>query len=47
MEKIELTKVEIEHLLDLLELNEREGWYYGNKEHYLKRHISIKSIYGS
>lgn len=32
---------EINHLLTLLEWNEKEGNYYGNKEQYFKRHKSI------
>ena len=32
---------EINHLIVVLMENEREGWYYGNKEQYWKRHQSI------
>jgi hypothetical protein len=32
---------EINHLLNLLYWNEKEGIYNGNKEQYWKRHISI------
>lgn len=32
---------EISHLVAILMENEREGWYYGNKEQYWKRHQSI------
>ena len=32
---------EINHLIVVLMENEREGWHYGNKEQYWKRHQSI------
>jgi hypothetical protein len=32
---------EINHLIAVLMENEREGWHYGNKEQYWKRHKSI------
>lgn len=32
---------EINHLLNLLLDNEREQWYYGNKEQYWERHKRI------
>lgn len=35
------TMGEINHLVVLLMENEREEWYYGNKEQYWKRHKSI------
>ncbi len=41
--KLKLTKGKINHLLGLLDVNEREGWYYGNKEQYLKRHNELKA----
>jgi hypothetical protein len=41
--KMKLTKGKINHLLGLLDLNEREGWYYGNKEQYVKRHNELKA----
>lgn len=41
--KLKLTKAKIHHLLYLLEQNEREGWYFGFKEHYIKRHKQLKS----
>ena len=37
-----LTKAEISHLLYLIEVNERDEWYYGNKEQYWKRSERIK-----
>lgn len=41
--ELKLNKAKVNHLLGLLEINEREGWYYGNKEHYLKRHNELKT----
>jgi ATP sulfurylase len=41
--ELKLNKAKVNHLLGLLEVNEREGWYYGNKEHYLKRHNELKT----
>lgn len=41
--ELKLNKAKVNHLLSLLEINEREGWYYGNKEHYLKRHSELKT----
>ena len=38
----EFTKAELNHLLYLIEANEREGWYWGNKEHYWKRSSLLK-----
>jgi len=35
------TMGEINHLIVVLMENEREGWHYGNKEQYWKRHQSI------
>ena len=37
-----LTKTELEQLLSYVEDREREGWYYGNKEQFEKRHANIK-----
>jgi len=39
--ELKINKAKANHLLGLLELNEREGWYYGNKKHYLKRHKEL------
>ena len=36
-----LTRAEADQLLDYALHREREGWYYGNREHYDKRHESI------
>ena len=41
--ELKLNKAKVNHLLGLLEVNEREGWYYGSKEHYLKRHNELKT----
>lgn len=42
MELKNLTKGKIHHLLGLLEDNEREGLYYGNKAQYWNRHRELK-----
>jgi len=34
---MELTKVEREAILTLINLNFEEGWHFGNKEQYFKR----------
>lgn len=39
---LKFTKAEIHHLQSLIEVNEREGWYYGNKDQYWKRSNRIK-----
>lgn len=39
--KPKFTDVEISHIVSVLMENEREGWYYGNKEQYWKRHQRI------
>jgi hypothetical protein len=39
---VKLTKAEIGHILTLISVNDREGWYYGNKEQYRKRSERIK-----
>ncbi len=38
---VKLTKVEIDHILNLIVDNEREGCYWGNKEQYWKRSLRI------
>jgi hypothetical protein len=40
--KIELTQVEIGHLLTLIDNNKDEGWYYGPKEQYWNRSKRIE-----
>jgi hypothetical protein len=42
MKKIIFSTAELNQLLSYIEYVERIGWYYGNKEHFEKRHISIK-----
>jgi len=37
-----LRKVHFEQMLSYVEDREREGWYYGNYEHFEIRHIEIK-----
>ncbi len=41
--KIELSLAEAEHLLHLIEVNEREGWYYGWDKQYWSRSNKIKT----
>lgn len=41
--KVDLTPEEFFHILYLLEVNEREGWYCGNYEQYWKGHERIKA----
>jgi hypothetical protein len=36
------TKAEIRHLLYLIEVNERDGWYHSPREEYWKRSDRIK-----
>ncbi|WP_299526017.1 hypothetical protein [uncultured Lutibacter sp.] len=43
MKTTQFTKAEVNHLLGLLEINEREGFYFGNKQHYFNRHDKIKN----
>lgn len=38
---IAFTPAEINHLLCLLENNQREGWYFGNRGLYWKRHYRL------
>jgi hypothetical protein len=38
---VRLSEVEVDHLLTLLRDAELEGSYYGNREHYWKRHARI------
>lgn len=37
-----LTRVEIEHILNLINLNEVDGHYFGNRQQYEKRTAKIK-----
>ncbi len=40
--KLTLTHVEVNHLISLMDNNEREGWYFAPREQYWKRHERIK-----
>jgi len=42
--KIQFTEAQINHLLTVLEVNEREGWYFGNRIHYWKRHNALETL---
>jgi hypothetical protein len=33
---------DLNHILSLIDSNEREGWYYGNKDQYWRRSDRIK-----
>ncbi len=39
---MEFTRVEIDHLITLMDTNEREGWYFAPRKQYWKRHERIK-----
>ena len=41
IKKIELTEAELAQLISYCEQREGEGWYYGNKEQFEKRHREI------
>ena len=41
--KIELTQGEVNHLMGLIEDNEREGCYWGNKEQHWNRSERLKN----
>lgn len=44
---VTLTPVEISHILTALAHNQEEGWYYGPKAQYWKRHERIvNKLYG-
>jgi len=38
-----LRRIHFEQLLSYLEDNERQGWYYGNKAQFEKRHEELKA----
>jgi hypothetical protein len=42
LETITLTDSEIAHILTLINQNEEEGWYFGNKSQYWNRSEKIK-----
>lgn len=37
-----LRKAHLQQLLNYIEDRDREGWYYGNKDQFEKRHIELK-----
>jgi len=39
---LKLSKAEIKHILSLIEVNERDGWYYSPKGQYWDRSNKIK-----
>lgn len=39
-----LSHSELAQLMQYIENREYEGWYYGNKQHYEKRHAKIKAF---
>lgn len=41
--KLRLTDRDIEHILHQFTITEREGVYYGNRDHYNKRNDRLKS----
>ena len=43
MKQVKLTQTEINHILNLIESNKEEGFYYGNKDQYWKRSSSIEN----
>lgn len=40
---MKFTNAEINHLLSLIEANERDGWYYAPRDQYWKRSERIKA----
>ncbi len=42
MTAIKLTKAELDHIMHLIEMNEREGEYYGDPKQYWKRSLTLK-----
>jgi hypothetical protein len=43
MKQVKLTQTEINHILNLIESNKEEGFYYGNKDQYWKRSSNIEN----
>lgn len=39
-----LSLASIEQMQDYLEVVERDGWYWGNKAHFLRRHEEIRGF---
>jgi hypothetical protein len=44
MTYVKLTEAEVNHILTLIDNNEQEGFYYGNKKHWEKRSEKIKEL---
>jgi hypothetical protein len=44
MTYIKLTEEEVNHILTLIDNNEQEGFYYGNKKQWEKRSERIKEL---
>ena len=42
--KCNLRKTHFNQLLSYIEHQEDEGWYYGNKEQFNKRHMELKQF---
>ena len=42
METVKLTEAELNHIVNLIADNERDGTYYGNREQYWKRSFMLK-----
>jgi len=43
---IRLTDAERNQLRSYLEERDREGWYYGNREQFERRHLRLKELLG-
>ena len=41
VEELMFKKTELQQLLSYCEHRDREGWYYGNREQFEKRHFEI------
>ena len=41
--EIKLKRTELQQLLSYCEARDREGWFYGNKEQFEKRHFEIET----
>ena len=41
--ELKFTRTELEQLLSYCEARNSEGWYYGNKEQFEKRHFEIET----
>ncbi len=46
VESVDVRRLRVTHfeqLLDYLRMREEEGWYYGNKKQFEKRHAELKT----